>query len=174
MECGILTRGFARARCDKCVQDFLLAYSWKGRGVCAGCNTGRMVETAAHMVEHVFLAVAVRQWVVVFPKRGRYCLNIYAGCLNRVAVIVTQEVQRARGGASTNTAPAAQRRGVICAPHWRRSMRMCICTCACGKGWWRTAAGQVFRGVQVGKACVRRLQSTVRQRLERFRKGDVF
>ena len=63
LECGILEHGFARARCEKCGQDFLVAYSCKGRGVCAGCNTRRMVETAAHMVEHVFPAVAVQQWV---------------------------------------------------------------------------------------------------------------
>ncbi len=63
LECGILAHGFARARCEKCGQNFLVAYSCKGRGVCAGCNTRRMVETAAHMVEHVFPAVAVRQWV---------------------------------------------------------------------------------------------------------------
>ena len=57
LECGMLAHGFARARCEKCGQDFLVAYSCKGRGVCAGCNTRRMVETAAHMVDHVFPAV---------------------------------------------------------------------------------------------------------------------
>ena len=31
-----------------------------------------MVETDAHLVEHVFPAVAVRQRVLVFPKRVRY------------------------------------------------------------------------------------------------------
>ena len=37
------------------------------------------------MVEHVFPKVAVRQWVVVFPKRVRYLLNIDARCLKLVA-----------------------------------------------------------------------------------------
>ena len=55
--CGILAHRFARARCEKCGQDFLVAYSCKGRGVCPGCNTRRMVETAAYMVEHVFPTV---------------------------------------------------------------------------------------------------------------------
>ena len=82
--CGILAHGFARACCEKCGQDFLVAYSCKGRGVCPGCNTRRMVETAAHMVEHVFPAVSVRQWVVVFPKRLRYFLDRDADCLKRV------------------------------------------------------------------------------------------
>ena len=48
LECGILAHGFARARCEQCGQDFLVAYSCKGRGMCPGCNTRRMVETAAH------------------------------------------------------------------------------------------------------------------------------
>ncbi len=108
LECGILAHGFARARCDKCGQDFLVAYSCKGRGVCPGCNTRRMVETAAHMVEHVFPAVAVRQWVVVFPKRLRYFLDRDAGCLNRVAMIAKSEVQRATAGVRTSTAKAVR------------------------------------------------------------------
>ena len=32
----------------------------------------RMVETAAELVEHDWSAMAVRQWVVVLPKRLRY------------------------------------------------------------------------------------------------------
>ena len=37
------------------------------------------------MVEHVFPKVAVRQWVVVFPNRVRYRLNIDARWLKLVA-----------------------------------------------------------------------------------------
>ena len=72
----------------------MVAYSCNGRGVCLGCNTLREVETVAHMVEHLFPAVAVRQWVVVFPMRLRYFLNIDAGCLNRAAGIAMREVPR--------------------------------------------------------------------------------
>ena len=129
LECGILAHGLARARCEKCGQDFLVAYSCKGRGVCASCNTRRMVETAAHMVAHVFPAVAVRQWVVVFPKRVRYFLNIDAGYLNRVAGIVMREVQRATAGASTSTAPAAHSGSVLFVHCFGAALtRMCICT----------------------------------------------
>ena len=36
LECGILAHCFARARCEQCGQDFLVAYSGKGRGgLCA-------------------------------------------------------------------------------------------------------------------------------------------
>ncbi len=81
--------------------------------MCPGCNTRRMVETAAHLVEHVFPAVAVRQWVVVFPKRVRYFLDRDADCLKRVAGIAMREVQRATAGASTSTAAAGRSGGVL-------------------------------------------------------------
>ena len=62
LECGILTYGFARARCPACGHDFLVAFSCKGRGVCPSCNARRMAETAAHLVDHVVPPLPVRQW----------------------------------------------------------------------------------------------------------------
>jgi hypothetical protein len=75
LECGILAHGFARAYCDECQHDFLIAYSCKCRGVCPSCNTRRMTETAAHLVDHVFPPLPVRQWVLAVPKRLRYFLQ---------------------------------------------------------------------------------------------------
>nr|WP_232222238.1 transposase zinc-binding domain-containing protein [Thioalkalivibrio paradoxus] len=72
LECGILAHGFARARCDACGHDFLIAFSCKGRAVCPSCNTRRMAETAAHLADHVLPRVPVRQWVLSVPKRLRY------------------------------------------------------------------------------------------------------
>ena len=166
LECGILAHGFARARCEKCGQDFLVAYSCKGRGVCASCNTRRMVDTAAHMVEHMFPAVAVRQWVVVFPKRVRYFLNIDAGCLNRVAGIVMREVQRATAGASTSTAPAARSGGVLFVHRFGAALNayvhlhLCVLDGVVAQG----RSGLVFRGAQVDEACVERVRMQSRLR----------
>lgn len=75
LECGILAHGFARARCADCGHDFLVAFSCKGRGVCPSCNTRRMVETAAHLADHVIPRLPVRQWVLSVPKRLRYFLQ---------------------------------------------------------------------------------------------------
>ncbi|MGB7988180.1 MAG: transposase [Candidatus Methylophosphatis roskildensis] len=72
LDCGILARGFARAHCGQCGHDFLIAYSCKGRGVCPACNARRMVETAAHLTDHVMPRLPVRQWVLSVPKRLRY------------------------------------------------------------------------------------------------------
>jgi hypothetical protein len=75
LECGILSYGFARARCPACGHDFLVAFSCKGRGICPSCNTRRMAEIAAHLVDHVFPPLPVRQWVLSMPKRLRYFLE---------------------------------------------------------------------------------------------------
>ena len=59
LKCGILAHGFARVYCAGCGHDFLVAFSCKGRDICPSCATRRMVETAAHMVDHVLPAGAV-------------------------------------------------------------------------------------------------------------------
>jgi hypothetical protein len=82
LECGIFAYGFARARCDACGHDFLVAFSCKGRGVCPSCNTRRMVETAAHLSDHIFPKLPVRQWVLSLPKRLRYFLQHDPKALN--------------------------------------------------------------------------------------------
>ena len=56
----------------------------KGRGVCPSCNTRRMVETAAHLTDHVFPRLPVRQWVLSVPKRLRYFMQRDGAVLNMV------------------------------------------------------------------------------------------
>jgi hypothetical protein len=87
LDCGILSRGFARARCGACGYDYLIAFSCSGRGVCPSCATRHMAE--AHLVDHVFPQVPVaapalaalmhpcmsRQWVLSLPKRLRYFVH---------------------------------------------------------------------------------------------------
>ncbi len=94
LECGILAHGFARAHCDECGHDFLIAFSCKGRGVCPSCNTRRMVETAAHLADHVFPRLPVRQWVLSVPKRLRYYLQRDVALQGAVLRIFLREVER--------------------------------------------------------------------------------
>ena len=49
-------------------------FSCKGWAVCPSCGGRRMAERAAHLVDHVFPEVAVRQWVLSLPPRIRYAL----------------------------------------------------------------------------------------------------
>ncbi len=50
-------------------------FSCKGRGVCPSGNTRRMVETAAHLTDHVLPRLPVRQWILPAPKRHRYFMQ---------------------------------------------------------------------------------------------------
>lgn len=74
LRCGCLAGGFARFRCTACGLDRLVPFSCKGRGFCASCGGRRMAERAAHLVDHVFPPVPVRQWVLTLPHRLRYTL----------------------------------------------------------------------------------------------------
>lgn len=108
LECGILAHGFARAYCDECQHDFLIAYSCKGRGVCPSCNTRRMVETAAHLADHVFPRLAVRQWVLSVPKRLRYFLQTDAALQGAVLRIFLRVVERCLRGHSSGCSESAR------------------------------------------------------------------
>ena len=74
LRCGWLAGGFARFRCDGCGLDRLVPFSCKGRAICPSCGGRRMAERAAHLVDHVFPEVPVRQWVLSLPYRLRYVL----------------------------------------------------------------------------------------------------
>ena len=54
--------------------DYFVALACKCRGVCPSCNARRMTEKAAHLTDHVFPRLPVRQWVLAVPKRLRYFL----------------------------------------------------------------------------------------------------
>ena len=94
LECGIFAHGFARAWCDDCGHDYFVAYSCKGRGVCPSCNTRRMVETAAHLTDHVFPRLPVRQWVLSVPKRLRYFMQRDGVVLNMVLRIFLRVIAK--------------------------------------------------------------------------------
>jgi len=74
LRCGSLAGGFARFQCGTCGLDRFVAFSCKGRGSCPSCGSRRMTERAAHLVDHVFPNVPVRQWVLSLPYRLRYRL----------------------------------------------------------------------------------------------------
>jgi hypothetical protein len=74
LECGLLAHGFARVHCSRCLRDELVAFSCKGRGFCPSCGGRRMVDTAAHLIDHVLPHAPVRQWVLSFPYRIRFLL----------------------------------------------------------------------------------------------------
>jgi hypothetical protein len=80
-------RGFARFRCGACGLDRLVAFSCKGRGFCPSCGGRRMAERAAHLVDHVFPDVPVRQWVLGWLHRRARGDGVADGRGGAVAVI---------------------------------------------------------------------------------------
>ncbi|MCP4245997.1 MAG: hypothetical protein GY778_03015 [bacterium] len=107
LDCGILARGFARARCG-CGHDFLIAFSCKGPGVCPSCGTRRMAATALRLLEDVLPRVPVRQWVLSVPKRLRFHLHrdpVLAGAGLR---IVLRAVERELRGHCPDAPPGAR------------------------------------------------------------------
>ena len=120
LECGIFAHGLARARCGDCGHDYFVAFSCKGRGVCPSCNTRRMAETAAHLTDHVFPRLSVRQWVLSVPKRLRYFMQRDGAVLNMVLRIflrvIAQSLQAHSPGAA-NVDKAALHIGAVAFIH---------------------------------------------------------
>ena len=120
LECGIFAHGFARARCGDCGHDFLVAFSCKGRGVCPSCNTRRMAETAAHLTDHVFPHLPVRQWVLSVPKRLRYFMQrdgAVLGMVLRIFLRVIAQTLQANSPGAQNPDKAALHIGAIAFIH---------------------------------------------------------
>ena len=92
LDCGILANGFLRLRCEDCAHEKLVAFSCKKRGVCPACGARRMVETAAHLVDHVIPRVPVRQWVLSFPIPLRYLFASHPHLLSPVLRVVNRAI----------------------------------------------------------------------------------
>jgi len=95
LDCGDLSRGFARFVCHSCKQDHLVAFSCKVRGLCSSCGAKRMAASAAHLVDYVFPRAPVRQWVLSLPIRLRYILAYDAELCSQVLAIYVREIYRA-------------------------------------------------------------------------------
>ncbi|MBI3858101.1 MAG: transposase [Planctomycetes bacterium] len=94
LDCGILANGFARVRCPGCGHDEVVAFSCKGRGFCPSCMGRRMADTAAHLVDHVFPEVPIRQWVLSFPYGVRLHFVRDPQLLSQAITIFMEEVSR--------------------------------------------------------------------------------
>ena len=74
LKCGWLAGGFTWFHCGDCGLDRLVPFSCEGRALCPSCGGRRMAERTAHLIDHVFPDVSVRQWVLSVPYRLRYQL----------------------------------------------------------------------------------------------------
>ena len=92
LRCGLLEHGFLRVKCDGCLHEHLVAFSCKRRGFCPSCGARRMVESAAHLVDHVFPEAPVRQWVLTFPFLLRFLLAAQPAALSQVLAVVQRGI----------------------------------------------------------------------------------
>ena len=92
LQCGTLERGFARVRCDHCAHEYLLAFSCKGRWFCPSCHQRKVLQTAAHLVDHVLLPVPHRHVVLALPKLLRPIFYRHRGLLKRLCTVAQQTI----------------------------------------------------------------------------------
>ena len=120
LKCGRLEYGFLRVKCDACRHEKLVAFSCKRRGFCPSCGARRMVETAAHRVEHVLPEQPIRQWVLSFPYPLRFLFATRPAALSQVLGIVYRAIAtflirraglRVGAGARTGAVTLIQRFG---------------------------------------------------------------
>ena len=112
LKCGLLEHGFLRVKCDGCLHEHLVAFSCKRRGFCPSCGARRMVESAAHLVDHVFPEVPVRQFVLTFPFPLRFLLAAEPKALTEVLAAVQRGISTfliRRAGFSVSSAPKPAR-----------------------------------------------------------------
>jgi len=92
------------------------AFSCRTRGICPSCNTRRMVETAAHLTDHVLPRVPSRQWVLSVPKHVRYLFRHESDTVGAVLRIFMRALETALRQKSPG-APAASRFGAVAFVH---------------------------------------------------------
>ena len=93
LRCGMLEHGFIRVKCNGCRHEHLVAFSCKCRGFCPSCAARRMIDTAAHLTDHVVPHQPSRQWVLTFPYPLRMLLASRPQALTGVLATVTRAIE---------------------------------------------------------------------------------
>ena len=116
LACGRLENGFLRGGCRA---ERLVAFSCKRRGFCPSCGARRMAESAALLVDDVFPARPVRQWVLSVPWQLRFLfahdpaiMGAALGVVHRcITSYLIAKARSTRDGACTGAVTLIQRFG---------------------------------------------------------------
>jgi hypothetical protein len=92
LDCGILSRGFARVRCESCGDEFLVAFSCKQRALCPSCSTRRMHDISSRLVDFVLPVAQYRQWVFSPPWHRRMALIKNPSLMSRLMTIFVRAI----------------------------------------------------------------------------------
>ena len=71
LDCGDLSKGFARVRCENCGDEYLVSFSCKMRYFCPSCHQKRVLILGEFLRERVLTPVSHRQIVFTIPKMLR-------------------------------------------------------------------------------------------------------
>jgi len=71
LDCGILSKGFARVKCTGCSEEYLVAFTCKMRYFCPSCHQKRLLILGEFLKECVLLPADYRQIVFSIPKMLR-------------------------------------------------------------------------------------------------------
>ncbi len=113
LRCGRPEHGFVRVKCNGCRHEHLVSFSCKRRGFCPSCGARRMIETSAHLVDHVFPEVPVRQWVLSFPWPLRLLFASRPDALGRCLAVIVRAIQTDLAHRAGLTASTGARTGVV-------------------------------------------------------------
>jgi ribosomal protein S27E len=113
LRCGRLEYGFLRVKCNGCRHEHLVAFSCKRRGFCPSCGARRMIETSAHLVDHVLPHQPCRQWVLSFPWPLRLLFASQPEMLSRVLKVVIRAIETVLIHRAGLTRSSRARTGVI-------------------------------------------------------------
>ncbi len=93
MQCGDFAKGFARVRCDECSNEYLLAFSCKGRWFCPSCHQKKVQVFGAMLAESILAVVPHRHFTFTIPKMLRPYFRFHRGLLKQLCRIAHQCVR---------------------------------------------------------------------------------
>jgi hypothetical protein len=92
IDCGDLTRGFARVRCDTCKHEYLLAFSCRGRWFCPSCHQKKVLLFGEFIARTIAYPVPHRQYVFSIPVMLRVYFRHHPGLLTKLCRIAHESL----------------------------------------------------------------------------------
>ncbi len=92
LECGDLSKGFARVECSKCQERYLVSFSCKGRWFCPSCHQKKVLQFGEFIIQNVAYPVPHRQYVLTLPKMLRVYFRHDRAMIGKLFQIVYESV----------------------------------------------------------------------------------
>ncbi|MFQ5835444.1 MAG: transposase zinc-binding domain-containing protein [bacterium] len=84
LRCGDLREGFARVRCQDCNDEYLLAFSCKGRWFCPSCHSKKVIQFGENLRDNLLYPIPHRQYVFSIPIMLRIYFKYDRALLTRL------------------------------------------------------------------------------------------